>query len=55
MGKHSPHFTMPAVKFGVNRPVKSKPSKTPTDTLYLPWLREQRARAEALVSGKASK
>lgn len=54
-GKHSPHFTMPAVKVGANRPVKSKPSKTPTDAVYLPWLREQRARAEALTSGKASK
>jgi hypothetical protein len=30
-GKDSPRFAMPAVKVGANRPVKSEPSKNPTD------------------------
>ncbi|MEU3549100.1 RHS repeat-associated core domain-containing protein [Streptomyces longwoodensis] len=54
-GKDSPHFTMPAVKVGPNRPVKSEPSKNPTDEVYVPWLREQRAHAKNTVSGKAAK
>ncbi|MER6469747.1 RHS repeat-associated core domain-containing protein [Streptomyces collinus] len=52
-GKNSPHFTMPPVKVGPNRPVKSKPSKSPTT--YAQWLREQRAHAKAAASGKAAK
>ncbi|MEW2319497.1 RHS repeat-associated core domain-containing protein [Streptomyces bauhiniae] len=49
-GKHGPHFKMPTVKVGANRPVKSKPSKAPSDAAYLPWLREQRAHAKAPTS-----
>lgn len=41
---------MPAVKVGANRPVKSKPSKTPSDAAYLPWLRQQRAHTKAPAS-----
>ncbi|MGW0412240.1 RHS repeat-associated core domain-containing protein [Streptomyces collinus] len=51
-GKGSPDFTMPAVKVGANRPVKSKPSKDPT--AYAPWRREQRAHAKAAASGKVA-
>ncbi|MEU5117141.1 RHS repeat-associated core domain-containing protein [Streptomyces longwoodensis] len=54
-GKSSPHFEMPAVKVGPNRPVKSEPSKNPTDEVYVPWLREQRVHAKNAVSGKAAK
>ncbi|MEU6482009.1 RHS repeat-associated core domain-containing protein [Streptomyces sp. NPDC047017] len=46
---------MPAVKVGANRPVKSEPSKNPTDEVYVPWLRQQRAHAENAASGKAAK
>ena len=49
-GKHSPDFTMPPVKVGPNRPVKSKPSENPTDSDYAPWLREQRAHAKGPAS-----
>ncbi|TKS95819.1 DUF6531 domain-containing protein, partial [Streptomyces galbus] len=54
-GKDSPRFEMPAVKVGANRPVKSEPSKNPTDEVYVPWLREQRAHAKNVASGKAAK
>ncbi|MGW6486201.1 hypothetical protein [Streptomyces sp. NPDC055056] len=53
-GKHSPRFTMAAVKVGANRPPKSTPSKTPTDAIYLPWLLEQRAHAKALTGKKTA-
>ncbi|AYG78300.1 tRNA(Glu)-specific nuclease WapA [Streptomyces hundungensis] len=56
-GKGSPAFTMPAVKVGANRPVKSEPSNLPTDAAYLPWLREQRDHAKrpsAAANSKAS-
>ncbi|MFI2645776.1 RHS repeat-associated core domain-containing protein [Streptomyces sp. NPDC018610] len=54
-GKDSPRFSMPTVKVGANRPVKSQPSKTPTDEVYVPWLREQRAHAQNPASGKAAR
>ncbi|MEU3528772.1 DUF6531 domain-containing protein, partial [Streptomyces sp. NPDC038707] len=54
-GKDSPRFTMPAVKVGANRPVKSQPSKNPTDEVYVPWLREQRAHAQNPASGKTAR
>jgi RHS repeat-associated protein len=54
-GKNSPHFAMPAVKVGPNRPVKSQPSRNPTDEVYLPWLREQRAHAKNAASGATAK
>ncbi|WP_308284117.1 RHS repeat-associated core domain-containing protein [Streptomyces buecherae] len=53
-GKNSPRFTMPAVKVGANRPVKSQPSRNPTDEVYMPWLLEQRAHAKNAASGKAA-
>ncbi|WP_247613070.1 RHS repeat-associated core domain-containing protein [Streptomyces galbus] len=45
-GRNSPDFSMPAVKVGANRPVPSRASKVPTDEVYVPWLREQRAHAK---------
>lgn len=54
-GKGSPHFAMPAVKVGPNRPVKSEPSKHPTDSAYAPWQREQRAHAKGAASGAPNK
>ncbi|MGA5039825.1 RHS repeat-associated core domain-containing protein [Streptomyces capoamus] len=53
-GKNSPDFTMPPVKVGANRPVKSQPSKDPTDAVYLPWLREQRAHVKDPASGASA-
>ncbi|MFI9809443.1 RHS repeat-associated core domain-containing protein [Streptomyces sp. NPDC052301] len=50
-GPNSPHFRMPAVKVGPNRPVKSQPSKPPTDAWYLPWLRDQREHAQHPTRG----
>ncbi|MFC0057299.1 RHS repeat-associated core domain-containing protein [Streptomyces actinomycinicus] len=46
---------MPTVKAGANRPVKSQPSTNPTDEVYLPWLREQRAHAKNAASAAAGK
>ncbi|WP_343235726.1 RHS repeat-associated core domain-containing protein [Streptomyces sp. SID10815] len=54
-GENSPDFAMPAVKVGANRPVKSKPSKNPTDEVYVPWLRQQRAHAENAAAGRSAK
>ncbi|MCS0601441.1 DUF6531 domain-containing protein [Streptomyces sp. LP11] len=49
---------MPPVKVGANRPVKSRPAKDPDDSVFLPWLREQRAHAkdpESAASARKSK
>ncbi|MFF9395297.1 RHS repeat-associated core domain-containing protein [Streptomyces griseoluteus] len=46
---------MPPVKVGPNRPVKSEPSENPTDSAYVPWLREQRAHAKGPASSSPGK
>ncbi len=51
-GKHSPDFTMPPVKVGPNRPVKSEPTENPTGAAYDSWLREQRAHAKGPASSR---
>lgn len=51
-GPDGPDFDMPAVKVGPNRPVKSEPSQNPTDEVYVPWLREQRAHAKGAPANK---
>ncbi|MFF4019270.1 DUF6531 domain-containing protein [Streptomyces sp. NPDC001843] len=53
--KNSSGSKTPPVKAGANRPVKSQPSRKPTDELYMPWLLEQRAHAKHPASGKAAK
>ncbi|MGW2637330.1 DUF6531 domain-containing protein [Streptomyces sp. NPDC001348] len=45
----------PPVRAGANRPVRSQPSRKPTDAVYMPWLLEQRAHAKHPASGKAAK
>ncbi|MFF4490877.1 DUF6531 domain-containing protein [Streptomyces sp. NPDC001544] len=45
----------PPVKAGAHRPVRSQPSRKPTDEVYMPWLLEQRAHAKHPASGKAAK
>lgn len=51
-GKSSPDFTMPPVKVGPNRPVKSEPTEKPTGAAYDSWLREQRAHAKDPASSR---